>query len=88
MNILIRFTTHARRKFRVLKELGFEVNDDQVLKTIRKATTIERTWKNRFVASSRLNSTHILRVVYEKENGNIVVVTFYPSRRERYESKL
>jgi len=28
---------------------------------------------------------HVLRVVYEEKDNEIVVVTFYPARRERYE---
>jgi len=40
------------------------------------------------LAIGPLNSSHMLRVVFEKENGNIVVVTFYPVRRARYEGKL
>jgi hypothetical protein len=49
---------------------------------------VERTWKGRLVATGPLNSTHVLRVVFEKQNGNITVVTFYPAKRARYESKL
>ena len=85
---MIRFTSHARRKFEVLKTLGLTVEEQQVSQIVRKPSIVERTWRGRYVASGALNSAHILRVVFERENGNITVVTFYPARRGRYESKL
>lgn len=85
---MIRFTDHARRKFKVLEELGFKVLEDKIDEIILHPQLVQRTWKDRFVAIGPLNSNHTLRVVFEKENGNIVVVTFYPVRRTRYEGKL
>jgi hypothetical protein len=85
---LIRFTDHARRKFKVLRDLGLEVEEHKVLEIVRKPSIIGRGWKDRLVATGPLNSTHVLRVIFEKQNGNITVVTFYPARRARYESKL
>jgi uncharacterized DUF497 family protein len=85
---LIRFTDHARRKFRVLEELGFKVREDVIDKIVRQPYGLERTWKDRFIAVGPLNSGHLLTVIFEKENGNIVVVTFYPVRTSRYESEL
>lgn len=85
---MIRFTDHARRKFRVLEELGFKVDEDRIDEILRNPRFIQRTWKDRFAAAGRLNSSHMVRIVFEKENGNIVVVTFYPVRRKRYEGKL
>ena len=86
--IMIRFTDHARRKFRVLEDLGFEVGEDTVSRIVVQSRVVERTWKERFVTVGQVNSRHLLRIVFEKENGNIVVVTFYPVRRGRYEGKL
>lgn len=85
---MIRFTSHARRKFEVVRTLGLEVEEQQVLQIVRKASIVERTWKGRYVATGILNLTHVLRVVFERQNGNITVVTFYPARRARYEGKL
>jgi hypothetical protein len=64
------------------------IEERDVLEIVRKPAVLERTWKDRLVATGPLDSTHVLRVVYEKENGNITVVTIYPARRVRYESKL
>jgi DNA-binding winged helix-turn-helix (wHTH) protein len=78
----------APNSFTVLEELGFKIQEGRVDETLRKPQLVQRTWKERFVATGPLNSTHMLRIVFEKENGNIVVVTFYPVRRSRYEGKL
>jgi nucleoside-diphosphate-sugar epimerase len=58
------------------------------LDAVREPSSTKRTWKDRFVTTMPLNSTHMLRVIFEKKNGNITVVTFYAARRTRYESKL
>jgi hypothetical protein len=68
---LVRFTHHARRKSETLRELGLKVEEQKVLEIVRKPNMVERTWKGRPVATGRLNSTHVLRVVFEKQNGNI-----------------
>jgi len=40
---LIRFTSHARRKFEVLKTLGLRVEEQQVSQIVRKSSIVERT---------------------------------------------
>ena len=85
---MIRFTDHAKRKFGILQELGFKVQEDIVDKILTQPHVVERTWKDRFATVGTLDSSHLLRVIFEKENGNILVVTFYPVRRNRYEGKL
>ena len=85
---MIRFTHHARGKFETLRELGLKVEEHKVLEIVRKPSMVERTWKDRLLKTGPLNSTHVLRVVFEKQNGNITVVTFYPARRAWHESKL
>lgn len=36
----------------------------------------------------QVNSKHLIRVVYEEKDEDVVIVTFYPARRKRYEDKL
>lgn len=85
---MIRFTSHARRKLQVFRQLGLNIKERDVLEIVRRPAVLEHTWRDRLVATGPLDSAHALRVVYEKENGNITVVTIYPARRVRYESKL
>jgi len=80
------FTSHAMRKFEVLKRLGFSVSMRQVVSVVENPERVDVGWKGRFIASANLNREHVLRVVYEEVGDRKLVVTFYPARRKRYES--
>jgi len=43
---------------------------------------------SRYIAQKRITEDHVLRVVYRQEGEDLVVITFYPGRRERYENKI
>lgn len=79
----VKFTRHAVEKFEVLKRYGFEVDERQVVDVVLNPARSERRG-GQFFAVKLLDSEHALRVVYEKRKGFLVVVTFYPVRRERY----
>ena len=80
----VRFTGHALLKMELLTEWGFSLDHDTVLEILRQPQDVLPGYLGRFIAESPLDDTHILRVVYE-EDGEILVVTVYPARRERYE---
>jgi len=44
--------------------------------------------KTRKIAQKQVNSKHLIRVVYEEKGDDVVIITFYPARRKRYENKL
>jgi hypothetical protein len=79
----IRLTTHAVRKLAVLRGWGFQITEETVIGTIRGPEQVHRGYGGRLIAQARIDETHTLRVVFE-ENDEIVVVTLYPGRRERY----
>lgn len=39
----------------------------------------------RKIAQGPLDESRVLRVVYEEKGDDIIIVTFYPGRRQRYE---
>ena len=84
----ITFTNHAKRKFKILEEHEFRVTKKQVEGVVRNPESILEGERNRFIAQKVLDNDHLLRVIFEKENKEIKIITFYPARRERYESKL
>jgi len=84
----IKFTDHAKRKFEILRRLGFPLTKEHVIMTVEEPEKVERGWKNRFIAIHSLNTEHVLRVVYEKVEDVNIIVTFYPARRKRYEDEL
>jgi len=57
----------------------------QVVWVVENPERVDFGWKDRFVAPAKLNNEHVLRMIYEKTGDRKVVVTFYPSRRKRYE---
>jgi len=79
----VKFTKHAIVKFEVVKHYGFEISNKQVIETVLNPERLDKR-DNQYFAIKIINSKHALRVVYEKRKGYLVVITFYPVRRERY----
>ena len=79
----VKFTGHAVEKFEVLKRYGFEVGERQVVDVVLNPALLEKR-DGQFFAVKLMDLKHALRVVYEKRKGFLVVITFYPVRRERY----
>ena len=79
----VRFTKHAREKFRRLKAYGFFVNEADVIDSIHKAVRVDRRG-SQYLALRPIDEKYALRVVYEERNGYLLVITFYPVRRSRY----
>lgn len=79
----IHFTWHAREKFSTLAAYGFRINKRDVTRTISKPVRIHRKGKQT-LAIRRISEKYALSVVYEERKGIIIVITFYPVRREMY----
>ncbi len=79
----VKFTRHAVEKFDFLKNYGFEIGKGQVIETVLYPSRLDRRG-DQFFAVKLMDSKYALRVVYEKRKGFLVVITFYPVRRERY----
>jgi glycine cleavage system pyridoxal-binding protein P len=79
----IRFTKHAAEKFEFLKAYGFDVTEALVNDTVVEPSRVDQT-DDQILAVKPLNEEYALRVVYTRTNDNIVVVTFYPVKRARF----
>jgi len=66
-----------------MKRYGFEVNDGQVTEAVLRPDRLDERG-DQYFATKILDSRHALRVVYKKRKGYLLVITFYPVRRERY----
>ena len=82
------FTEHAKIKFKILRQHGFEVNEKQVRDIVENPDTKSKGKKARLIVQSPIDDTPVIRVICEIESDIIKVITFYPARRERYENKL
>ncbi len=81
----ITFTNHAREKFSILERHGCVLKEEDIIKTLKEPDSIRKGRKGRLIAQRVVDEEHLLRVVYEEKDNEVVVVTFYPARRERYE---
>jgi hypothetical protein len=79
----IRFSRHASEKFEFLKKYGFVVTEEYVEDAIANPDRVDQR-DDLTLAIKPLDDEYGLRVVYRRTNDNIVVVTFYPVRRERF----
>lgn len=81
----VRYTHHANQKFKDLDRLGVHVTKRRVSSILKKPNFIDaETDYPNFIAAGPLDATHLLRIVYRKEDDILVVITFYPTRKERY----
>ena len=84
---MIIFTKHARDKFRILRKHKFIVSEEKVLETLNRPDLIDYSRLPLFIAQKKFDRSHVLRVVYKKEQGNMKVITFYPGRLKNYGKK-
>lgn len=84
----ILYTEHAEFKFRILKQHGFDITRVQIGDIIRSPQKLVPGRRGRLVAQKQVSETHVVRVVYEKHDDRVKVITFYPARRDRYEDQV
>lgn len=82
---MIVFTKHAQDKFSTLKKHNFFINKEQVIEAVKNPDLIDRSRLPLLIAQSKIDKTHVLRVVYKEELGIKKIITFYPGRVSQYE---
>ena len=75
----IKILHHARQRMQ-----RYNVDQAMVEETLTNSDSEVPGYGGRQIAQKRLDG-YVLRVVYEKENYEKVVVTVYKAKRERYE---
>ena len=80
------FTRHAADKFTKLPPGSVKVKEEDVLEAIKNPDYQDtESDKPKIIVHKSLDIKHIVRVVYKEENGIITVITFYPTKKGRYE---
>lgn len=69
-----------------IKALGWKISEAKIKQTIVKPKWKGMTKFNQETTMSLLDKGHILRVIFERENDIIRVITIHPARRGTYES--
>lgn len=82
----IQFTRHAAvDKFAILRKHKFKATKRLIRDIINNPDHEDKVSDApKIIASKSINPTHILRVVYKKEDDIITVITFYPAEKGRY----
>ncbi len=79
----IRLTKHARDKFEFLRRYGFDISEVSIREAVASPSRIDRR-NDQLLALKPLDREYAIRAVYKMTNGNIVVLTFHPMKRERF----
>ncbi|OGE19680.1 hypothetical protein A3J19_02605 [Candidatus Daviesbacteria bacterium RIFCSPLOWO2_02_FULL_41_8] len=89
------FTRHAADKFTKLPPGSVKVKEEDVLEAIKNPDYQDtESDKPKIIVHKSLDIKHIVRVVYKRslrsytskeENDIITVITFYPTKKGRYE---
>ncbi|MDO8570014.1 MAG: hypothetical protein Q7R97_00325 [Candidatus Daviesbacteria bacterium] len=68
------------------KLLGWNITKLRIKQTVIKPLWKGITKQNQETAMSLMDKRHILRVIFKRENGIIIVITVHVARRGTYES--
>jgi len=83
--VKIVYTKHAQQKFKFLESIGWKFTKSDLEAALEKpddsGVDVER--KAEFVLKE-IDERHNLRVIYRKNDGIMTVITFYPTRKGRY----
>lgn len=82
------FTKHAIEKFIELERLGWKVSKTKIKNTVQKPKWRGVSRHGQETAMSLVDTKHIIRIVFNKEDDIIKVITFHIARRGKYESTL
>jgi hypothetical protein len=74
------------RSFGKLKRHGFSISKDTIISAIESPDEVESGNKGRKIAQKIIDEGHVIRIIYEDLPEAVRVITFYPGRRERYET--
>lgn len=85
----IAYTYHAHRKIKEEKYVRqLKITKKIIREVVEKPDFEDKTRGEKITAVGKLGSRHSLKVVYKKERGIIKIITFFPARKGRYESKI
>jgi hypothetical protein len=84
----VTFTSHAKQKFYILMRHSCTITEEEVKRTVEEPDSLKEGRRGRMIAQRVVDREHLLRVIYEKRGADIVIITFYPARRVRYENQL
>ena len=82
------YTKHAEEKFSVILKQDFSITKRKIRQIIQYPKWVGSTKYDQETALGLVDERHILRIVFNREDGIIKVITFHIGRRGKYESTL
>lgn len=82
------FTAHAKGKFSFFKRHKIIIKKKQVIDSIVKGQVIDTSEYPKMQSAGKFDKEHSLITIYRKDDGNIVIITFWITEKGRYESKV
>ncbi|MBI2011406.1 hypothetical protein HYS91_01425 [Candidatus Daviesbacteria bacterium] len=80
------YTKHAKDKFNHPSIIKFNIKRNNIKEAILRPDHYMENYELKVkIVLRKLNEDYNLRIIYSEVNGIITLVTFYPTRRGRYE---
>lgn len=82
----VTFTKHAKNKFKYANELKWHLTEKNIKEAIQNPDFFSSDKEKEVqIVLKEFDQARNLRVVYSKTSGIIIVITFYLSKKGRYE---
>jgi hypothetical protein len=80
----IRWSEHAQLKLDIFNQRNVNISSDWIVEIIQNPNTLIEE-EDKKIAQSPITDGLVLRVIYREFSTFILIITFYPGRRSRYE---
>jgi len=85
--VVIKYTKHVYDKLKLREIIELKIDLKTIAGVLKNPATVDESIKPHQSIGS-LSKTLSLSVIWKREDGIIKVITFYPSKKGRYESKI
>lgn len=85
--MVIRYTKHIYDKLKLKEIIELKINLDTIANVLNNPTIVDKSIKPH-QSIGKISRTLSLSVIWKMEGGIIKVITFYPAKKGRYESKI
>lgn len=82
---IINFSNHAIYKIKLLKSHGLKVDRNVIISALCHPDKVMIGYGGRKIAKKTISQRHVLRVVFEEIENDIMIIALYPGNKERYE---
>lgn len=80
------YTKHTEDKLKTVEAKKFKINKNKIEVVVRGTELVINSRVARLIG--KLDKDHSLCVILRKEKNSLKIITFFPTEKERYESKI